>query len=50
MFVCLKDLLQQYSHALHKIDQDSQVAERQVIQNFPHDPEAPGMMGHIILQ
>ena len=49
MLVCLKDLLQQYSQALHKIDQDSQVAERRVIQDFSHDPESPGKVGHIVL-
>lgn len=39
----MKELMQQYTRALRKIDQDSQLAERQVIQEFPHDPDAPGI-------
>lgn len=36
-----QELMQQYANALAKIDQDSQQAERQVIQEFPHDPDGP---------
>lgn len=41
--------MQQYTHALHKIDQDSKIAERQVVQDFPHDPDAPGMRAHLLI-
>ena len=41
--------MQQYSRALHKIDQESQTAERQVIQEYPHDPDGPGIVGYILL-
>ena len=41
----MKELMQQYANALAKIDQDSQQAERQVIQEFPHDPDGPGTEG-----
>ena len=34
--------MQQYTRALRKIDQDSQLAETQVVQEFPHDPDGPG--------
>lgn len=34
--------MQQYTRALHRIDQESQIAERQIIQDFPHDPDGPG--------
>ena len=41
----MKELMQQYANALAKIDQDSQQAERQVIQEFPHDQDGPGTEG-----
>lgn len=36
--------MQQHLRALHKIDQDRQTAERQVIQEYPHDPDGSGIM------
>lgn len=36
--------MQQYTRSLNKIDQDSQAAERQVIQEYPHDPDGPGIV------
>ena len=41
--------MQQYSRALHKVDQDRQTAERQVIQEYPHDPDGSGIMESIML-
>lgn len=36
-----QELMQQYTRSLNKIDQDSQAAKRQVIQEYPHDPDGP---------
>jgi len=39
----LKELKQQYAQAQHRINQEARAAEQKVIQDFPHDPDAPGL-------
>jgi len=39
----VKELKQQYAQAQHRINQEACAAEQKVIQDFPHDPDAPGL-------
>lgn len=39
----LKELKQQYAKAQSNIEQEARASEQKVIQDFPHDPDAPGM-------
>jgi len=48
-YLSVKELMQQYTHAVHKIDQESTLAEQQVIRDFPHDPDGPGLYTTVIV-